>query len=168
VNATECLFLREVVPAAISTMKVSGVPASITVAQAILESGWGDSSLAREANNYFGIKAEHLGAPESYEEFPTAEYANGQREMVEAEFEKFPTITDCFEDHAALLATAKRYAPAMAVKSNAVEFARQLQTCGYSSNRPPLAPGPKYYSDSLIELMNEFDLTQYDAASDAK
>ena len=161
-NAKEMLFLREVIPAAIAAMKVSGVPASVTTAQAILESGWGGSTLAQDANNYFGVKAEHIDRPETYEEFPTAEYENGRRVMIDAEFEKYPTVADCFEDHAELLSRAARYGPAMAVTSNAAEFARQLQACGYSSNRPPLAPGPKYYSDALIALMDEFDLEQYD------
>ena len=53
------------------------VPASVTLAQCILESGWGQSRLAREANNFFGIKAEHLGQPDTYREFLTAEYVHG-------------------------------------------------------------------------------------------
>ena len=161
-NAKEMLFLRQIVPAAQATMKVSGVPASVTIAQAILESGWGDSLLARQANNFFGIKAEHLGEPDSYEAFPTAEYQNGTRVMVEAEFEWFPTVTDCFEDHAGLLSQASRYAPAMAAKGNAIAFAHQLQICGYSTNRPPLAAKPPFYADELIQLIDEFDLEQYD------
>jgi flagellum-specific peptidoglycan hydrolase FlgJ len=161
-NVREMLFLRQVVPAAQASMKVSGVPASVTIAQAILESGWGATSLAATANNYFGIKSAHLGDPETYVAFQSAEYEHGQRVIELADFEKFPTVTDCFEDHAALLSQASRYKPAMTVRANAAEFARQLQACGYSTNRPPLAEKPPYYSDVLIALMNEFDLTQYD------
>ena len=161
-TAKEMLFLRMVVPAAQATMKSSGVPASVTIAQAILESGWGDSRLAQEANNFFGIKAQHIDDAATYSEFPTAEYEGGQRVMVTAAFEKFATVADCFNDHAALLSRAPRYAPAMAAKGNAAEFARQLQACGYSTNRPPQAAQGPYYSDVLIRLMNEFDLEQYD------
>lgn len=153
-NAKEMMFLRTVVPAAQATMRLGGVPASVTVAQAILESGWGESELAREANNFFGIKAEHLGDPESYCELPTAEYEHGQRVMINADFERYPTVRDCFEDHAALLSQAARYAPAMAVKSNAAQFAQQLQVCGYSTSPT--------YAASLTQLMDEFDLEQYD------
>lgn len=138
-------------------MRVSGVPASVTVAQAILESGWGCSGLSEQANNYFGIKAEHIDDPETYCEFPTAEYVNGQRVTIDAKFEKYPTVTDCFEDHAALLSQAKRYAPAMAVKNNAAQFAQQLQACGYSTSPT--------YAASLTALINEFDLEQYDVQS---
>lgn len=154
-NAKEQAFLSSVVPAAQATMKVSGVPASVTVAQAILESGWGSSGLAEQANNYFGIKAEHLADAETYCEFPTAEYVNGQRVTIDAKFEKYPTVTDCFEDHAALLSQAKRYAPAMAVKSNAEQFAAELQACGYSTSPT--------YAAMLTTLIKEFDLEQYDA-----
>ncbi len=153
-NAVECLFLRDVVPAAQSSQAQTGVPASITIAQAIIESGWGKSSLTVQANNYFGIKA-HLGDAGEYVEFPTAEYVNGQRVMVEAEFQKYGSATDCFEDHATLLSMASRYAPAMAVKSDAAQFAGQLQACGYSTSPT--------YAQSLMMLVNEFDLTQYDA-----
>ena len=164
-TAKDMLFLRSVVPAAQAAMTVSGVPASVTIAQAILESGWGASSLATTANNYFGIKAEHLANPDTYAEFPTAEYQNGQKIMILAKFEKYPTATDCFQDHAALLSQSQRYAPAMAVKNDAFAFAQQLQNCGYSTNRPPLASAPPFYADVLKELMNEFDLTQYDTQS---
>lgn len=163
-NAKEMLFLSQVVPAAQAGAKASGVPASVTIAQAILESGWGTSSLTTEANNYFGIKAEHLADPSTYVKFETAEYVDGQRVMEPADFEKYVTAEDCFTDHAALLGASSRYAPAMALKNNAAAFAKQLQDCGYSTNRPPLAAKPPFYSDVLIGLMNEFDLEQYDVA----
>ena len=159
-NAAEMLFLRQVVPAAQASQRQSGVPVSITVAQAILESGWGKSTLTQQANNYFGIKAHHLGDPETYVEFQTAEYAKGQRVMVEAEFEKYPTALDCFEDHAELLSLAKRYGPAMAVKDDAAKFAVELQACGYSTSPT--------YAQGLMVLVNQFDLTQYDVPVVAK
>jgi flagellum-specific peptidoglycan hydrolase FlgJ len=153
-NAKEMLFLRSVVPAAQASMRSSGVPASITIAQAILESGWGCSELSEQADNYFGIKASHLGDPESYIAMPTAEYVNGVRVMELADFEKYPTAADCFADHAALLSQAQRYAPAMAVKADPQAFAAELERCGYSTSPT--------YASSLMELVREFDLTQYD------
>ncbi len=153
-NARQMLFLRDCVPAAQSSMRLSGVPASITLAQAILESGWGTSGLTRLACNYFGIKAEHLADPETYVELPTTEYVNGERQMIEARFEKYPTAADCFADHAALLSKAARYAPAMAVNADPQAFAEQLEACGYSTSPT--------YASSLMELVKEFDLTQYD------
>lgn len=152
-NAKQMLFLRAVWPAAQATMKTSGVPASITIAQAILESGWG-VFLPEGSNNYFGIKAEHPADPETYVETLTHEYVNGQRVAEEQLFEKYPTVKDCFQDHAALLSQAKRYAPAMAVNADPQAFAQKLQACGYSTSPT--------YASSLMQLVKEFDLTQFD------
>ncbi len=151
-------FLKTIVPAAQFSQRMCGVPASITIAQAILESGWGKSELAREGNNYFGIKAIHaagIGAAGSYIEFNTAEYEHGVRVTIPADFAKFRTVTGGFISHARLLAIAPRYKPAMAVRGNPAKFAEQLQACGYSTN--------PNYAASLMQLVNEFDLTQYDA-----
>lgn len=154
---TQANFLRAVIPAAQASMRAFGCPASVTIAQAILESGWGQTDLAKNANNYFGVKALAHSDPDQYVEMPTAEYENGQRVMVEADFAKYISPQDSFVAHARLLACAPRYAPAMAVRSNPLAFAQQLQACGYST-----APT---YAAMLIALMKEFDLTQYDIAA---
>ena len=151
----ENVFLQMAVPAAIATMKATGVPASVTVAQAILESGWGQSRLALECNNYFGIKAAAGAAPDEYAQFPTWEYEYGKKVLVQADFARYATAADCFAAHAKLLAAAPRYAPAMAVRGDAAAFCEQLQACGYSTS--PM------YAQQLEELIREFDLTQYDA-----
>ena len=147
-------WLKSMVPAAQEAELQYGVPASVTLAQCILESGWGQSGLAREANNFFGIKAEHLDQPDTYREFLTAEYVHGSREMLEAEFEFYPDAAASFVDHARLLATAPRYAPAMAAKGDPVKFAQQLQLCGYSTS--------PVYATELQQLMVEHSLAQYD------
>lgn len=149
-----------VVPAAQAAQRQYGVPASVTLAQWEIESAWGTSKLATEAQNYFGIKAEHLSDPSTYEEFPTLEYANGKRAMVVADFEKYPDAAASFTDHARLLATAPRYAPAMAVNDDPLAFAMQLQVCGYSTNRPP-APPPNY-GTVLGNIITWANLSQYD------
>lgn len=153
-NASELLFLRSVAPAAQASMAATGVPASVTIAQAIFESGWGKTSLATLYNNYFGIKATANADPSSYVELPTHEVVNGQSVLEEAEFARYPTVEGSFAAHAALLSHAARYGPAMAARSDPAQFAAQLQACGYSTN-PSYAAG-------LIEVMNEFDLAQYD------
>jgi flagellum-specific peptidoglycan hydrolase FlgJ len=143
-----------VVPAAQAAMSQYGVPASVTLAQWELESGWGTSKLATEANNFFGIKAEHLNDPNTYEEFPTWEYENGQRVLVEADFERYPDAASSFADHGRLLSQATRYAPAMAVKDDPYAFANELQACGYSSSPD--------YGTSLGNIIRGANLTQYD------
>lgn len=151
-------FLKMAVPAAQAAQRRWGVPASVTIAQAILESsnvlGWGQSELAREANNYFGIKAAHGAAPECYMELPTHEYVNNQLEPIDAQFARYPDIAESFDAHAKLLAVARRYRPAMAVAHDPASFALQLQRCGYSTSPT--------YAASLTKLMRLYDLEQYD------
>ena len=150
----ESIFLSKTAPAAMATARQFGVPASITLAQAICESGWGTSKLAREANNYFGIKAAHLADPETYVEMPTNEYVHGVPTRQLAAFERYISATESFKAHARLLASAARYRPAMAVAADPDHFAIELQQCGYSTN-------PSYAVDLMV-LVAEFDLTQYD------
>lgn len=147
-------FLKMAVPAAQYSMRSYGVPASITIAQAILESGWGQSELAKDANNFFGIKAPAYVAPDQYDEFPTAEYVGGKMVIEKARFMKYLSAQACFGAHARLLALAPRYRAAMAAKTDPARFAQALYACGYSTNFR--------YAGLLMQLVEEFDLTQYD------
>ena len=129
-TAQQLQFLLRVVPAALASQREYGIPAGVTVAQAILESataaGWGSSSLFRLANNPFGIKYCHFGPahglqpatpiPEDYGHFDaqTWEIENGQKKTMVAQFQRFPNLTEAFRCHALLLAKSPRYAPAMA------------------------------------------------------
>jgi flagellum-specific peptidoglycan hydrolase FlgJ len=155
----ESIFLSKTVPAALATQKQFGVPASITLAQAILESGWGQSGLAINADNYFGIKATQLSDPETYVEMPTNEYVKGVKVKLMADFERYISATASFKAHAQLLANAARYKPAMAVASDPDHFAIELQQCGYSTS-------PSYAVDLML-LVKQFDLQQYDAKPEA-
>lgn len=153
-NQQQSAFLTNTVSAALATQKQFGVPASITLAQAILESGWGTSALARLANNFFGVKATAGAAPHDYVEFPTHEFVDGRSTEEMAKFARYPSPAESFQAHAKLLAQAPRYAPAMSERNDPAEFATQLQKCGYSTN-------PNYAAE-LITLVTEFDLRQYD------
>ena len=138
-TTAEMAALKAVVPAAQAAQRKYGVPASVTLAQWIFEAsdvkkGWGQSQLALQAHNCFGIKCRQTATPASYVEFPTAEYENGERVIVEALFEKYPDDAASFEDHARLLATAGRYQLAMRNVGSPSNFAACLQTAGYSTN----------------------------------
>lgn len=159
-NDVESIFLKMAVPAALSSQKLTGIPASITIAQAILESGWGQSALAKQANNFFGIKATSHLSMDQYAEFPTTEFVDGRKTSVMAAFAKYPSPADSFAAHARLIACAKRYQAAMGVCGNAGQFAFALQQCGYSTLED--ASGNLIYAQRLMELVREFDLTQYD------
>lgn len=134
-----------------------GVPASTTIAQAILESGWGQSLLAKKAKNFFGIKDTDFC--EGYVEFKTREVFSGKETRVPARFEKYASVSLSFEHHARLLSESDRYQPAMAVADDPEKFALQLLACGYATD-------PKY-PNLLKALIRQYNLTRFDAAEEA-
>lgn len=143
--------LRSVVPAAQASAWQYGVPASVTLAQWILESAWGNSGLALECHNYFGIKAQ---AGQDCETYATHEVVHGQMVGQNADFAWYPNAAAGIAAHAKFLATLPRYAPAMADKTDIVAFCYELQRCGYSTSPT--------YARSLLDLIREHNLTQYD------
>jgi flagellum-specific peptidoglycan hydrolase FlgJ len=150
-------FIASIKPAAKACQANYGVPAAITMAQCILESSWG-RSMPPGSNNPFGIKASHLNDPSSYVEAATTEFEGGVLEHVQQPFQRYSDLSGAFAAHGALLADNPRYAAAMAMRSDLKRFATVLMACGYSTNRPGLAPGPTYYDDSLMQLITEFNL----------
>ena len=155
-NAKQMIFLRNVVPAAIAAQRAYGIPASITIAQAIFESSWGESALASKANNYFGIKATANATPDEYAEFMTTEFVDGRKVQEMAKFAKYASPADSFAAHSRLLSVAPRYASAMAVKNDPAAFAAAIQKDGYSTD--PI------YGTKLMQAVTDYDLTQYDTA----
>lgn len=149
-------FIARIAPAAQVGAAQTGVPASVTIAQAILESGWGRSALANLANNFFGIKARRA---DDYAEFKTVEFRNGLSGKELARFRKFTTEAQCFTAHGSLLSQSARYRPAMADADDPLVFAAKLGPtdqggCGYSTD-----PG---YAKKLAGLMTDFRLMNYD------
>ena len=83
------------------------MPAMVTVAQASLESNWGQSKLSREANNYFGIKAH---GNHDRIQMCTDECEAGKRVLVKAEFAKYLSMLDCFQCRDGILLRGACYA----------------------------------------------------------
>jgi flagellum-specific peptidoglycan hydrolase FlgJ len=142
-NREQFLFLQKVTPAALEQQRIYGIPAAVTIAQAILESCWGRSILVSKANNYFGIKYSHIQGTEDYGHFDVAtwEVENGHRVDCTAAFQKFPDDQECFTRHSLLL-MRPRYRAAYAEGGNWQKFAALLgpktpenpSACGYSTN----------------------------------
>jgi flagellum-specific peptidoglycan hydrolase FlgJ len=152
----ELAFISRIAPAAQVGALKHGVPASVTIAQAILESSWGQSKLSQQALNFFGIKARRA---DDYAEFKTTEFKDGKAGKELARFRAFPTEAHCFDAHAELLSQAARYRPAMADADDPFVFAARLAECGYSTD-----PG---YAKKLAELITEFKLQNYDVKQPA-
>jgi flagellum-specific peptidoglycan hydrolase FlgJ len=131
-------------------MTATGVPASVTVAQAILESGWGKHTIG-QAKNLFGIKGR---GPAGSVRAPTPEFLNGKWGTVDANFAKYNSFAQSVTEHARFLLKNKRYVPAFKVKGDADAFAREIDKAGYAT-----APN---YAASLIALMKKHDLYRFD------
>lgn len=146
-------FINSVKDGAIKGMKNYGVLASLTIAQAILESGWGSSALSTQANNLFGIKA---NGSTDYVVMKTKEYVNGEYITVDAKFRKYKSWNESIEDHAKFLVENKRYKNLIGEKDYK-KACTLIQQDGYATD-------PKYAS-SLITLIEQNKLNQYDSTS---
>jgi len=153
--SSESEFINSVGVAAQRSRRTTGVPASVTVAQAILESDWGRSRLTRQGNNLFGIKA--LGGasgPAGTVTLATWEHVNGDDVIVQAPFKAYYTLEESIDDHGRFFTRNKRYADALAIAGDARAFARAIQDDGYATD-------PSYAS-KLIRLMDRYDLYRFD------
>src|SRR6185312_10540687 len=99
-------FINLVAPGAVAAQQRYGVPASVTIAQAIEESAWGRSSLAAQYHNLFGIKGT---GPAGSVTLPTQEYQNGSWVTTDAHFAVYHNDAESIADHAELLATSGYY-----------------------------------------------------------
>jgi flagellum-specific peptidoglycan hydrolase FlgJ len=139
-------FLRAAIEAAQEVSRTSGLPAGVTVAQAILESNWGESRLAREAHNYFGIKAH---GDHAWIELPTWEVLHGLPVRVRARFARYDSMAACFADRDRIVLRAACYAAARACAADPEAFARALAAYW--------ATDPKY-AEKLLAIHREFEL----------
>jgi flagellum-specific peptidoglycan hydrolase FlgJ len=135
------------------------VPASVTIAQAILESNWGSSRLAQENANYFGIKAGGHDGTAGVVWYDTWEVLDGETVVQPAPFRAYREPGDSFVDHGRFFLENARYHDALAVRSDPREFAREITRAGYATD-PSYAP-------KLIAFMDRFNLYAYDLTSDS-
>ncbi len=148
-------FVANIAPAAMAAQQKYGVPASVTIAQAIEESGWGQSSLATKDHNLFGIKG---SGPAGSDPLATEEYENGQSVTRIALFRVYHDVTESIDDHGKLLATSGYYTQAMADRQNPNAFAAALT--GVYATDPN-------YGAKLINIMQRYNLYRYDTPAPA-
>jgi flagellum-specific peptidoglycan hydrolase FlgJ len=145
-------FISLLAPGAIAAQQRYGVPASVTIAQAIEESAWGRSSLATRYHNLFGVKG---AGPAGSVTLPTREWENGGWVTIDAQFAVYHNDAQSIADHAELLATNGYYTRAMADRAHPDAFANDLT--GVYATDPD-------YGANLIALMKLYNLYQYDTA----
>ncbi len=138
-------YIKQYAPVAQQQQKKYGIPASIKLAQGILESQAGNGRLAREANNHFGIKCTNWDGKKIYHD------DDKKNEC----FRRYSSVLDSYTDHSLFLAKRERYASLFTLKTTDYKsWARGLRKCGYATD-------PKY-ADKLIKLIEEYDLHKYD------
>lgn len=136
---------------AVREMLIAGVPASITLAQGMLESGNGNSALAVYANNHFGIKC--------HTDWTGETYIQDDDEKNEC-FRKYPAVYDSYLDHSTFLRSRQRYAFLFDLKITDYKgWARGLKQAGYATD-------PRY-ADRLIELIEQNKLNDLDKVEGA-
>lgn len=143
-------FINTVAPGAISGWNKYGILPSVSIAQGILESGWGKSQLATTGNNLFGIKGVYQGQSVW---MPTQEYVNNSWITVTAQFRKYPSWAASIEDHGLFLASNPRYSNLWGV-TDYQKVTSLLQSDGYAT-----APT---YASTLNSIISQYNLTQYD------
>ena len=139
-------YIKKYRELAVEEMKKYHIPASITLAQGLLESGAGQSALARKSNNHFGIKcgSDWYGKTVSHDDDARGEC-----------FRAYKHPKDSYEDHSKFLAGRPRYASLF--KLNITDYkgwARGLKKAGYATN-------PRY-ADQLIGVIELYELYKYD------
>ena len=143
-------FIQQVARGAMATQRKYGVPASVTIAQAIDESGWGQSVLATNDHNLFGIKGT---GPAGSDVQPTQEVINGQLVNLSASFQIYQNVAQSIDAHGRLLARSGDYATAMSRRADPNAFAAALT--GIYATDPE-------YGAKLIQLMEHYGLYRFD------
>jgi LysM repeat protein len=144
-NQSYLRYIEQYHKAAVEQMRLYKIPASITLAQGLLESGAGESYLARVANNHFGIKVSSDW---------TGPYVLRDDDAPNEKFRKYRNAEQSYVDHSVFL-QRKRYASLFDLKITDYKgWAYGLKRCGYATSPT--------YAQNLITIIERYNLTQYD------
>lgn len=149
-NAHSQQFIESVAPGAIEGWRKYGVLPSVTVAQAIIESGWGRSGLSTEAHNLFGIKGSYNGQSVVMR---TREVYGGRSVYVNANFRAYPNNSASVEDHGNFLYSNSRYRNLLGDRDYA-SVARKLRADGYATD--------PNYANAIINMVQTYGLNRLD------
>lgn len=148
-NAQFKAYISRYKDLAIEQMQRYDIPASITLAQALLESDAGQSELARESNNHFGIKCHKWSGQKTYHD-------DDERDDC---FRVYKTVRDSYEDHSLFLVNNSRYASLFRLDpTDYAGWAHGLKLAGYATDGS--------YAESLIRVIETYKLDRFDSDSD--
>lgn len=143
-------FIAMLLPAARACQRTTGIPVSFTLAQAALESGWGERA---PGNNLFGVKADKAWKGATVD-VPTHEVIKGKRIAMVDKFRAYPSMSDSIADRADFFRKNKRYA-ACFKETTGEGWAHAAAAAGYATD--------PNYAKSLIAVMRGRNMAQYDA-----
>lgn len=152
---TDKEFFNKIKDDVIRDMKQSGILASLTAAQAYIESAHGTSGLTQKANNLFGMKGSYNG---SFVTMKTKEYVNGKYITVDASFRKYPDWASSIKDHSDLFLRLDRYKNLRGEKDYK-KACQNVQKDGYATSPA--------YANTLIRTIETYKLYEWDAAEPA-
>ncbi|MGL5327829.1 MAG: glycoside hydrolase family 73 protein [Peptostreptococcaceae bacterium] len=153
----EVVFIDKIKNQAIENYEKYGVLPSITIAQCILESGWGKSQLAIEGNNLFGIKANSSWDGKSIQ----METSENYNDKIIASFRSYESIEQSIDDHGEFLKQNPRYEDnGLFLAKHYMTQAQALEDAGYSTKKNEY--GEKIYADMLINLIRKYNLQLID------
>jgi LysM repeat protein len=149
-NARVGAYIEKYKDVAMAEQQRVGIPASITLAQAIIESEAGESRLAKEGNNHFGLKCKNDWGGD------TLMQAEDDNDL--QCYKKYTTVKESYEDHSNHIKKNKRYTPLFSVPlTNYSGWAMGLQDAGYATEH--------YYGQRLTEAIENYKLQQYTIAA---
>lgn len=138
---------------AIQEMNRSGIPASIILAQGIVESAWGKATLAQAANNHFGIKCKSDWMGDAY--LLEDDDYDGNGNLIESCFRVYPDVLSSYRDHSNFLMEGQRYQSLFELdKADYKGWAHGLKACGYATDPA--------YAEKLIRKIEEYQLYRFD------
>ncbi len=145
-------YIRDYADLAVDQMKRYKIPASITLSQGLLESGAGQSTLARRSNNHFGIKCGNNW---------TGRSVRANDDAPNECFRAYSNVKDSYEDHSKFLTQNRRYASLFSLKQTDYRgWAQGLKKAGYATDRS--------YATKLISIIEDYELYKYDTKSMSK
>ena len=149
--ANQSNFIKSILPGAIDAYKNYGILPSVTIGQAIHESGWGKSGLTQNANAAFGIKATRDWKGKTYNS-KTFEYGKGGKYYTNADFRAYDSLSDSVADHGKFLKENSRYADVFN-KTTGYDQIAAIKKAGYATD-------PAYISlvDNIAKSNNLYDI----------
>ncbi len=156
-------FIESISAVALDNYKNYGILPSITISQAILESGWGESTLSSKYNNLFGIKADSRWNGKKVE----METKENYDDVIVGAFRAYDNVNSSIEDHGKFLYENERYgANGLFQGKTYIDQAQALEDAGYSTAKDE--DGNLIYADKLIRVIQENNLMFYDTNVERK